>query len=250
MMIFMIIFSIIMLLMSLLLLSGRGAFLISGYNMMSKEAKANINEKKLCRDVGKMLLVVTLSMVLLFIGIHFKIDWLTLVGTALTIIVPLVGVVFFNKSRRYLKEGAENTAPGFRKFTKLTLAITVIVLIGVGVLMVSGFRGPTVNVSQSSIQITGIYGLTVEFSEISSITLIDSSMRNIGPGRRTNGFAGLGDALKGNFRSDANGEKLLFVRASSYPTIHIERANARDIFISFSDNNKTLRLYNEIRLVR
>lgn len=39
------------------LFSGRGAFLIAGYNTMSKEERAQFDEKKLCRAVGMFLFV-------------------------------------------------------------------------------------------------------------------------------------------------------------------------------------------------
>lgn len=37
---------------SIVLLSGHGANMIAGYNMLSKEKKAKYDEKKLCRVVG------------------------------------------------------------------------------------------------------------------------------------------------------------------------------------------------------
>lgn len=50
----------VMVLFSLLLLSGRGSFLIAGYNTASPEEKARYDEKKLCRIVGSCLLVIAL----------------------------------------------------------------------------------------------------------------------------------------------------------------------------------------------
>ncbi len=37
---------------SIVLISGHGSWLISGYNTASKEEKAKYNEKKLCRTMG------------------------------------------------------------------------------------------------------------------------------------------------------------------------------------------------------
>lgn len=42
----------IMTLLSVVLLSGRGAFLIAGYNTASKKEKGKFDEKKLCRVAG------------------------------------------------------------------------------------------------------------------------------------------------------------------------------------------------------
>lgn len=44
---------------ALILRSGRGSFLISGYNMLSKEEKEKYDTKALCRFVGNLLLVIT-----------------------------------------------------------------------------------------------------------------------------------------------------------------------------------------------
>ena len=54
----------IMAIISLVLLSGRGAFLIAGYNTMSKDKKAKYNEKRLCRMMGCGLSIITLIMVI------------------------------------------------------------------------------------------------------------------------------------------------------------------------------------------
>lgn len=43
---------------SIVLISGHGSWLISGYNMASKEEKAKYNEKKLCRTMGIGLAVI------------------------------------------------------------------------------------------------------------------------------------------------------------------------------------------------
>lgn len=48
---------IIFLILSILLLSGKGAWLIAGYNTLSKDEKKRVDEKRLCREVGILLLV-------------------------------------------------------------------------------------------------------------------------------------------------------------------------------------------------
>ena len=51
---------VILALMSIVLLTGRGAGLIAGYNTASKEEKAKYNEKKLCRVMGIGMTIITL----------------------------------------------------------------------------------------------------------------------------------------------------------------------------------------------
>ncbi len=50
----------ILLLISIILLSGKGSFLIAGYNMASEEEKKRYNRKKLCRVMGSGFFIITL----------------------------------------------------------------------------------------------------------------------------------------------------------------------------------------------
>ncbi|MDD6348007.1 MAG: DUF3784 domain-containing protein [Lachnospiraceae bacterium] len=50
----------VLLLLSLVLIFGKGSWLIAGYNTSTKEEKARYDEKKLCRVVGIGLLVITI----------------------------------------------------------------------------------------------------------------------------------------------------------------------------------------------
>lgn len=45
---------------SIVLLSGHGANLIAGYNTATKEEKAKVDEKKLCRVIGIGMSIITL----------------------------------------------------------------------------------------------------------------------------------------------------------------------------------------------
>jgi len=90
-----------------------------------------------------------------------------------------------------------------------------------------------------------MYGLTVDFFDITEVSLLEKSMNEIGAGRRTNGYAS-GQTLKGNFESENLGKMLLFVQADTSPTILIKRNNDKDIYISFRDGAATRNLYNNL----
>ena len=66
-MIICLILAILFLVLSIFLFNGKGAFLIAGYNTMSKEKKNNFDEKKLCKATGFICLIV--SIMLIFITI-------------------------------------------------------------------------------------------------------------------------------------------------------------------------------------
>jgi len=141
-----------------------------------------------------------------------------------------------------------NTSKGSIK-TAINLIATVIIFIGLVVMFYLGEKEPEVIINNDRIQIKGMYGLSIELSEIADISLVEKSMKELGIGRRTNGYGGFGDTLKGNFNSDALGETMLFVHANSSPTIKIERAGKKDIYISYNNAERTNQLYKALMQV-
>lgn len=53
---------------SIVLLTGRGGWLISGYNTASKEEKSKYDEKKLCRITGAGMAVITVMLLIMGLG--------------------------------------------------------------------------------------------------------------------------------------------------------------------------------------
>lgn len=234
-----------MLIMAIFLLNGKGAFLIAGYNTMRKAEQEQYDKEALCRFTGKILIIICIFTALIFMGVYLGLPWLVYTGIALTLILSFGSAVYANTGKRFLKKDAELEVivdiTRKRKVSIIAISIiSVILFIGLGMLFYQGEREPTVNVFNDSVQIRAMYGLTVDFSEIRDISLLEQSMRDIGVGRRTNGYSA-GGALKGHFTSG-----LLFVQADISPTIRIERINAANIYISFRDSEQTKILYNEL----
>lgn len=241
--------------MAVFLLKGKGAFLIAGYNTMSKDEKAKYDEKALCRFVGWLLIAIILCMLLFPVGTYFEIAWLTYCGIALMLVVTIYGVIYMNTGNRFSKSvNSDVSAVGsnekLESNTKTTLiaaiSLSAIVLVAVGILFYQGEKDPVVNILDNGIQIEAMYGVSIDFSEIANISLIEENMRDIGIGRRINGYGGFGETLKGNFKSDNLGETLLFVQLKSSPTIRIQRGDKKDIYISFRNSVTTKMLYNEL----
>ncbi len=91
------------LILSLVLLSGRGAWLIAGYNTMSPEEKARYDEKALCRSTGWMLLAMTACWGLLCLGLALDIVLLQGLGMLLFLASALIGCVTLNRSTKIRK---------------------------------------------------------------------------------------------------------------------------------------------------
>ena len=239
-----------LLIMALVLLSGRGAFLISGYNRLKPEQKARYDEKALCRFTGKLLLATCLFLLMLFGGIWAGLTWLSTTGVILLIAGTLLGVLYAGTGQRFRRSDSDDDSDdtpqigwgGSKKTKMAVIIVTIVVLGGCGILFFYGEREPVVEVLANEVQIRAMYGLTVDFVDIASVALLQASMNEIDPGRRTNGFASFGHSLRGHFSSG-----LLFVHAPTAPTIRIERINQPDIYLSLRDSAQTENLYQRLR---
>jgi len=248
--------AVLFIIMAIFLLNGKGAFLIAGYNTMSDDKKAAYNEKALCKAVGWLMLVLTVLMMFFPVIAHFEIVWLFWVEFALIMAVTFGFAIYANTGNRFRKEIDPDLSPGETKSLPISkgkklaiiigIVLTVQICIGVGVMIYQGERDPVVSVRLDSIRISAMYGLDINYANISEIILIDKSMKDIGIGSRINGYSSGGQALKGHFSSAAHGQQLLFVYSGSSPTIRITRVLGEDIFISFRSSDTTKAIYSDI----
>ena len=238
------------LIMAIFLLNGKGAFLIAGFNTMSKEEREKYDEKALCRFVGWLFISVCFCMVLLLIAIYAQMMWLTICGIGLIFLFTISGIIYMSTNKHFLKDSKTKTLSVNEKKNKIVMSIGIIfslaAIIAVIVLFYQGEKEPVVDISGDSIQIRSIYGLDIDFSDIDNVLLLDKSMKAIGTGSRTNGYGGIGQTLKGHYKSDSLGEILLFVQSKSSPTMQIQLKDKRNIYISFRDGKKTELLYDEL----
>ena len=242
-----------LLIMAIVLLSGRGGALIAGYNTMSKKKKALYDEKAMCRATGGFLLVFIIFLGLIQVGTYSATAWLTITATALLIVLTVGFLIFMNTGKRFMKDKTAETPIMEKKnsrASKTTIiavaVVSAIILIGVAALLIFGGKEPNVLFVEGGIQINAIFGGAVEFRDVESISLVEQSMNQIGPVRRTNGFGGFGQVKKGSFSSEALGNIRLYVQSETSPTIWIKCYNARDVYISFRDSEATRVLYNEL----
>ena len=224
------------LILGIVFLSGRGAFLIAGYNTMSKERKSQYNEKRLCRGMGFIMLGMSISILLLYLDHLFIIPVIRTLALILLFMIPTYGIIYLN-----LKGTESVLKKGINIPSKSESLMLIVLFIGIGIFYVYSSQDPTINIRNEALHISGLYGRTIDFSEISNVKLLDESMREIGAGTRRNGFGGL-NTSKGRF--DAG---LLFVQTNSAPTLLIEREDGADIFISFRDNQETRELFEQLQ---
>jgi len=176
-------------------------------------------------------------------------------GILLTIIfIPGIFVLIFAYNRIYNKYRSTSitykTGVSMSKTPRAVVivitSVCTIIFIMFGALIFYGEKDPDVSIFNDHIQIKAMYGLSINFSEIADISLIDKSVNDIDIGRRINGYGGIGGALKGNFKSDIIGETLIFAQSKSSPTIKIERIDKKDVYISLRNSESTEQLYYEL----
>ena len=245
-----------MAILAIFLLNGKGTSLVAGYNTMSRAEQARYDEKALCRFVGRLLLVISVCVMLFPIGIHFEAMWITWIGIVVLVLGTVGAVIYMNTGDRFRKNTGTEVMGAIEKTTSKTAkiagisvgAISVIILIAVGIMIYHGGKDPVVRILDNQVKIEAMYGLGIDFSEITDVTLIEMSMENIGIGKRTNGYGGISGILKGHFKSDVDGDILLFVDSHSSPTIRIERTDDKPVYISLRDGADTEKLYNTIMM--
>ena len=89
--------------MSIVLLMGKGAGLIAGYNTMSREEKEQYDGPAMCRFIGKYLLSVTLLTPAIPLSGIFHMDWLAWVYAAYVGISAICVIVYCNTGNRFRK---------------------------------------------------------------------------------------------------------------------------------------------------
>lgn len=225
----------------LFLKKGKGLMLLAGYNTMSDEQRAQVNKEELSKKSGNLMLRMGLEFLLFGVAGYFKLTWLAIFFLFVSIADPCIFAVMMSK-----KIPKTSSKPSSKAAAIAIVIFTVLVLAAVGGMFFGGEKEPSIVIADGKMKIESMYGLTFELSEVSSVSLREQSMSSIGTGRRTNGYAGFGDTLKGHFSSEGLGDFLLFVKADSSPTLLIERADKEDIYISFRDGEKTRSLYLEL----
>ncbi|MCL1826680.1 MAG: DUF3784 domain-containing protein [Candidatus Cloacimonetes bacterium] len=88
----------------IVMLTGRGSFLIAGYNSMLKEEKEKYDKKALTQFTGKLQIVLGLCFTIVFFGKYFAVSWLVTLGIALALVFAGFAMIYANTSKRIKKQ--------------------------------------------------------------------------------------------------------------------------------------------------
>ena len=89
----------------LLFSKGKGAFLIAGYNTMSREKKARYDKAALCRFMGRLMFALAACWLPVALGTLLDLEWLYGAGIAAYLLVIAGGVIYANTGGRFRRSG-------------------------------------------------------------------------------------------------------------------------------------------------
>ena len=89
---------------SIIMLTGKGANLIAGYNTLSREEKEKFDAKKLSVFLGKVFLLIGILFNCISVGIVFCIRWLPFAVAAAVAAAIIFAAVSCNTGNRFKKQ--------------------------------------------------------------------------------------------------------------------------------------------------
>jgi len=216
-------------------------FLISGYNTMNKEKKANVDVESLGRLMGGYGYLN--GLVFFIVGILYGLD--VKIGGALAFAFLLISTGYLLVKAQKYDHNLFDENGKFKKSAKkeliLPLVIASVVLVGVGILMVFSLHPTKLTYLEEGLEIHGMYGETYAWEGIGKVELIET-LPNIE--MRTNG-SGVGSHLKGYFRTTEYGKVKLFVNAKNPPFVYFI-IDGKKVIFNLDDAVKTEEAYTEI----
>ncbi|MFK8795064.1 DUF3784 domain-containing protein [Planococcus plakortidis] len=94
----------LLVLLGLYMLQGKGTFLIAGYNTMPKEEKAKYDGPAMARFIGKLLIALAFSMLFWLAGALLEKSWMFYIGVALFLGFTGAALIYMNTGGRFLKQ--------------------------------------------------------------------------------------------------------------------------------------------------
>lgn len=210
--------------------------LIAGYNTMPEDKKKNVDIVGLSTYMRNGFVIIGLSIIVgyyLFKWIGFTVIAESIIGI---VILPGVLIVVIN-SQRFDKNKDK------AKRAKLTYSFLGLVAVCVIGLFIYGYSPSKVDISNSRIKFSGIYGFEMNVSDIDHVELSED-LPEIK--MRTNGFSS-GAIRKGFFKLDKFGKSRLLIHSNRLPYLIITKNNSEKIIVNFKSKAETEELFGDIK---
>ena len=246
--------AVLFLILTVVFLSGKGAFLIAGYNTASSKETQRYDRKKLCRVVGAGMAVVTATIFCtLAMGENMP-AWMPDVFLAITLVTAVVLLILCNTVCRVREEVSERKESQERILQEEksgetqkkwgirgSVIFTAVICVFVGVLLVTG--DIEISVTREQIDIAGSYwsDYTVEVGDILSVSYTE----DLETGKRTGGFGSF-KLAEGNFKNSEFGSYKLYAYTGCDSYVVMETAD-KMVVVNCDTKEKTKELYEKIK---
>ena len=94
---------------SVVMMCGKGAMLIAGFNTMPKKEREKYDARALCKFVGGILLPVGITMPAVFLGGFYKLNWLIYLVIAIDVAIVIFAIVYANTGNRFRNKTSDDT---------------------------------------------------------------------------------------------------------------------------------------------
>lgn len=209
-------------------------WLISGYNTMNKEEKANVEIEALGNHMSKTFFFISsLNIIGFILNYFFNISLAIFI--VLTVIVLLYSI--YNCQRF-------DHNPNSSKETKIVLVIVIfIMLITCIPIMAIGYSSTKVTITDTSIKISSGVNASIPKNKIKSVSLVDEMPKiHI----RTGGID-MGRIQKGSYSLDNDIKAKLFLASKEGPFIEIILdSSPSHYYINYKDSKNTKTTYEDI----
>ena len=208
--------------------------LISGYSTMSAEEKQNVDIEKLSTLLRNGFIAIALANVLVYYIFVF-LDMQLWADSSLIFTIFGGIIILILKSNKYDKN---------KKSKRKNIFVSIFLLIiTIGGLFLFSYGTATSEVvfKENKFEITNMYGVIKQYSDINNIELLDTMPDII---IKTNGF-NLGYIIKGEFKLQKYAYSTLFLERQTPPVIMLELKDGKHIFINYSSVEKTREVYDK-----
>lgn len=125
----------------------------------------------------------------------------------------------------------------------MLVIIIIVSLTPAIILLIYGGLSPKIEVNNSEVKITGMFGITVKKSDIISVSMCDT----LPPVKwRTCGYSFLG-INKGKFKLKDGKTCFLFIQTEKPSFILIEKTDSVPLYINYKDKELTERYFAELK---
>ena len=246
--------TILFLILSVVLLSGRGGFLISGYNTSSPVKKAQYDEKKLCRVTGAGMLYITILLFIMNIWDNNLPDWFIGFFLITTMLDALIMMVVANTKCYATNQDGTGitieqmnlTAKDIKRnkaVAKWSAVVTIVIFIVVGIIITTGNIVFHCNDEELVIEASYYPDMTILYDKIETMEYREGYLKGV----RVGGFGSFRLQM-GGFENKELGSytRYTYNDCRAYIVMTLE-GKKNPIVVAGLDAEKTMELYEELQ---